>query len=216
MSQKHLPEEYKNISLLQDIKVRDTLTRVVSKIIILLEKTKHYQLDIKTKNKVVLFLDYLKAKCKSLVDLSKWAKWLITYGINISSLLQEILNRAGFSSQVTDLQKRDVFVEHLTKLVEDTTRLITTYPNLFDSHHLNIRSLLTDILDKSTFVLDTSLEQLIPDILNVSNYIHDLHVIRPFQYDEEISQTLLNYLKTLQKKINHIDLLTLYEKVHNG
>lgn len=216
MSQKHLPEEYKNISLLQDIKVRDTLTRVVSKIIILLEKTKHYQLDIKTKNKVIIFLDYLKTKCKSLVDLAKWSKWLITYGINISSLLQDILNRAGFSSQVTDLQKRDVFVEHLTKLVEDTTRLITTYPNLFDSHHLNIRSLLTDILDKSTFVLDTSLEQLIPDILNISSYVNDLYVIRPFQYDEEISQTLLNYLKTLQKKINHIDLLMLYEKVHNG
>lgn len=216
MSQNPLPEEYKNITLLQDTQTRDILTRVISQFISLLKKTKQYQFDTKTKNKVVLFIDYLKVKCKSLEDLTKWSKWLIIYGTNISSLLQDVLNKVGFVSQETDLNKRDIFVDHLTKMTEDVTSLVTTYPNLFNSHHLNIRSLLTDILDKSTFVLDTSLEKLIPDILNVSNYIHDLYTIRPFQYDEEISQTLLNYLKTLQKKINHIDLLMLYEKVHNG
>jgi hypothetical protein len=216
MSQKSLPKEYKNISLIEDTEVREILSRVINRLMSLLRKTKQYQFDIKTKNKVELFLTYLETKCKSLDDLTKWARWLITYGTNISSLLQNILTKVGFTSQETDINKRDVFIEHLTKMIEDTTLLVTTYPYLFSSHHLNIRSLLTNILDKSTFVLDTSLERLLPDILNVSNYVHDLYVIRPFQYDEEVSQTLLNYLKVLQKKINHIDLLTLYEKVHNG
>lgn len=216
MSQKPLPEEYRNISLIQDTKTRDTLTRVVSKFLSLLNDTRQYQFDIKTKNKIVQFLDYLKVKCKSLEDLTLWSKWLITYGTNIASLLQDLLTRMGFVPQEDDITKRDIFTNNLTSMIEDIVSLITIHPHLFGTHHLTIRSLLTDILDRSTFVLDTSLEHLNSDILNISSYVNDLYVIRPFQYDEDISQTLLNYLKTLQKKISHIDLLTLYEKVHNG
>jgi hypothetical protein len=213
---KRVPEKYRNVSLLQDVKTRDTLTKVINKILLLIKDTKHYEYDSVTRNKVIVFLDYLEQKSQTLENLTVWSKWLILYGIFISSLLQDVLIRTGCIPAVRDIEKRDLFLTNFSQMIDDVTRLGVVHPKLFSTHHESIQILLEDISDRSSSVSDTVLDQLTPDILNISNYVNDLYTLHPFQYDENISRILLNYLKMLQKKIERIDLLTLYDKFHNG
>lgn len=116
-----IPDNFKGINAIQDYQIRTKLKVMVSRIFKLIQETRNYSYDLKTKNILDKFMIYLERVSQNHLSLLKWHKWIVKFGniviVRLSAVSNNTIDYDTSIEDTFDLLNKSVV--NMIEIIED-------------------------------------------------------------------------------------------------
>jgi hypothetical protein len=213
-----IPLKFQNIDRITSFEIRLKLKNMISNIFTLVQETRHFEYDIKTKTITENFLNYLEKVCDTPDRISQWSNWIEKYGDIVITMLCSIRNRNTKHSPDPSNPDHNKLMTNVSELVDLIKDFHIENPKILGSSE----GIIIDLLDRvivSAFNIRPDNRSphyiaITEDIDTLRSFVDSIKYLPLNDYDSSIEMKLIHGLTKIDWNIKNFVNIVLSDIIH--